>query len=62
MKKRYVINLGPKLDSDLGRIAKELAVSKAEVLRRALTLFSHAVDADTVKLITKNGEQTVLLK
>ena len=60
--RRYNVSLGPKLDRDLERIADELEITKAEALRRALTLFTHAVDADAVKLVTKDGDQIVIVK
>jgi hypothetical protein len=62
MDRRYSLTLPPKLDEELDRISGELQVSKSEVMRRALTLFKHAVDADTVK-VTKGGlEREVLIK
>lgn len=59
---RYNVALGPKLEAELDRVADELHVSKAEVLRRALNLFTYAVDADEVRLITKGSERSVLVK
>lgn len=60
---RYNIVLGVRLDRDLGALAKRLDVTKSEVLRRALVLFKHAVEAKKVTLIAPNGtKQAVLLK
>ena len=61
--RRYNVTLSPKLDDTLAALAHELSTSKAEVMRKALMLLEHAVDAKEVKLVSKNGtSQTVLLK
>ena len=59
---RYIVTLPPPVNEALERAADQLHVSKAEAIRRALTLFAHAVESDKVEL-TKHGErQTVLIK
>lgn len=59
---RYNVTLPPPVNEALERVAEQLHVSKAEAIRRALTLFAHAVESDKVEL-TKSGErQTVLIK
>jgi predicted transcriptional regulator len=60
--RRYNVTLGPKLDQELDQVAEDLDITKAEVMRRALTLFKHAVKADEVKLVTAGLEQNVLVK
>lgn len=62
MDRRYNVTLGPKLDAELDEVAEELDITKAEVMRRALTLYKHAVKADQVKLVTDGSEQSVLVK
>lgn len=59
---RYNVTLSPKLDADLQKLAAELGTSKAEVVRKALVLLKHAVEADEVKLVTHGEEQRVLVK
>jgi len=61
-KHRYNMGLGIKLDDDLNKISEYLGISKAEVMRRALSLFIHAVSADEVKLITGGRIQDILVK
>jgi hypothetical protein len=61
--RRYNLTLGSNLDKDLDEVATKLQVSKAEVMRRALLLFKHAVEAKSVKLTAEDGsEQAVLIK
>ncbi len=60
---RYNVNLPEQLDRDLRETAVALGATKAEVLRRALMLFKHAVGAERIELTQKDGErQTVLVK
>lgn len=59
---RYNVSLGPKLDAELEQVAAELDLSKAEVMRRALNLYVHAVKSKEVKLVTDQGERSVLIK
>jgi hypothetical protein len=58
--KRYNITLASKMDRDLEDIAEDLGTTKAEVFRRALVLFKHAVKADEVKLV-KGAEETKVI-
>jgi predicted DNA-binding protein len=62
MNRRYNLSLPSQLDRDLEAVSENLGATKAEVLRRALLLFKHAVDADEVKLIKGTEETKVLLK
>ena len=63
---RYSVTLPPPVEEDLEVISQELHTSKAEVLRRSLMLFKHAIRADRVELYKGEGEdeisQQVLLK
>jgi predicted DNA-binding protein len=59
---RYNVTLPPNLDADLTRLAKELETSKADIIRKAIILLKHAVDADEVKFISNGCEQRVLVK
>ena len=60
---RYSLILPPPMDGDLEALTEELGTTKAEVIRRAMLLFKHAIKADKVELHTKTGDkQEVLLK
>lgn len=59
---RYNVTLGSKLEAELESVAGELELSKAEVMRRALNLYTHAVKAKEVKLVTETGERSVIVK
>jgi hypothetical protein len=60
---RYNLTLSEEANQDLEGTAALLGTSKADALRRAVTLLKHAVQADKVELTTKGGEkQSVLLK
>lgn len=59
---RYTLTLPPLLEKDLEEVTRTLGVSKSEAIRRALALFKHAVQADTVELTTKTGKKSVLIK
>jgi hypothetical protein len=59
---RYNVVLPPRLNLDLEDVSADLGITKAEVLRRALMFFKHAVAADEVKLINGTEETKVLLK
>lgn len=51
------------MEKDLEDLTEELDTTKAEILRRSLTLFKHAIKAEKVELLTKTGEkQEVLLR
>jgi Arc/MetJ-type ribon-helix-helix transcriptional regulator len=61
--KRYTVELGPKLDQELAELAEELGISRSEVIRRALVLFKHAVNAEEVILQAEDAtQQRVRLK
>ena len=60
---RYSVILPRPLEKDLEDLTEELDTTKAEILRRSLTLFKHAIKAEKVELLTKTGEkQEVLLR
>ena len=64
---RYNVVLPPPVEEELEDLTKALNTTKADVLRRSITLLKHAVEADRVALYTKRedgGENTleVLLK
>ena len=51
------------MEEDLEALTEELDTTKAEVIRRSLMLFKHAIKAEKVELHTKTGgTQEVLLK
>lgn len=61
--RRYNVTLGSNLDKDLEEVATKLQVTKSEAMRRALLLFKHAVDAESVTLKGEDGkEKAVLIK
>ncbi len=60
---RYSVILPRPMEKDLEDLTEELDTTKAEILRRSLTLFKHAIKADKVELLTETGEkQEVLLR
>jgi hypothetical protein len=59
---RYNLTLPVSLNRDLEVTAKELGISKAEAIRRALVLMKHAVQADEVEFTRDGKKQTVLLR
>ena len=59
---RYNVTLPPNLDADLAKLAKDLETTKADVVRKALVLLKHAVEADEVKFVKQGTEQRVLVK
>ncbi len=59
---RFNVTLPPQLGDDLQELESALGTTKAEVLRRALVLFKHAVKADKVELTKGTEKQTVLLR
>jgi predicted DNA-binding protein len=59
---RYNVTLPPQLDEDLKKLEENLGTSKAEILRRALVLYKHAVAADEVEFTRSGKKQTVLVK
>jgi hypothetical protein len=52
--------LDPTLHGDLSAVADELHISKEEAVRRALELFKHAAGAQSVELITEEGQKQVV--
>jgi hypothetical protein len=61
MKSRYNLAFTPLLDKQLGRASRKLRISKAEVLRRSLELFVRALEANEVKFVTNEGEESVVV-
>ena len=59
---RYSFTLGSKLNDVFLGMCRSLDLTREEVIRRALTLFVHAVKADEVVLVKDGHEQTVLIK
>jgi hypothetical protein len=59
---RYNLTLPNDLDADLEATAKRLGISKAEAIRRSITLIKHASQADKVELTKGEERQTVLLR
>ena len=63
---RYSVTLSPPMEEDLEELTKELHTTKAEVLRRSIMFFKHAIRADKVELHrNKDGKdisQEVLLR
>jgi hypothetical protein len=59
---RYNLTLTEPLNHDLEIAADTLGITKAEAIRRAITLMKHAVKADKVELTRGNEKQTVLVK
>lgn len=60
--KQYNVTISSGLDQDLDSISKKLNISKGETLRRALVLFKHAVDAESIKLVIDGQTEDVLIK
>ena len=56
---RYSVILTPPLEEALEELTQKLHTTKADVLRRSMLLFKHAVEADRVELVTKEGEHEV---
>jgi hypothetical protein len=50
------------MEQDLEDVASKLEIPKAEVFRRALTLYKHAINADKVEFTRNSETQTVLVK
>ena len=59
---RYNLTLPKDLDTDLEATAARLGITKAEAIRRSITLIKHASQADKVELTRGAERQTVLLK
>lgn len=60
---KYSVVLDPNLNADLSDVASQLKISKEEAVRRALELFKHAANAQSVQLITPDGQtQAVKVK
>lgn len=45
-KKRFEVRLDPRMDADMERIADRLEVDRAEVFRRAMTLYLRAKEEE----------------
>lgn len=54
-KKRYSLMVPSKMDRELDRLSEELELSKSEILRRSVELFFHAVGANRVEIVGKDG-------
>lgn len=59
---RYILTLSESMDRVLCKLAEEFSCSKGEVLRRALVLLKHAVNAKKVKLVTRGRVQMVSVR
>jgi hypothetical protein len=59
---RYNLTLTPEMNKDLEDTARGLGVSKAEAIRRALTLMKYAVKGEKVQVIRGKEAQTILVK
>ena len=60
---KYNVVLDPSLNNDLSDVASQLKITKEEAVRRALELFKHAAMAESVQLITPDGQtQAVKVK
>ena len=60
---RYSVTLPPPVEEDLNTLIKDLHITKAEVLRRSIMLYKHAVKAKAVELQGEDGsKQAVLVK
>ena len=60
--RRYNLTLTEPLNQDLEVAAGLLGISKAEAIRRAITLMKHAVQADKIEFTRGAEKQTVLVK
>lgn len=61
-KKRYSLIVPSKMDREMDALSEELDLTKSEILRRSLELYSHAVRASRVELVREDGSrQQVLL-
>ena len=56
---RYSVMLTPPMEEALEELTQKLHTTKADVLRRSMLLFKHAVEADRVELFTKEGDKEV---
>jgi hypothetical protein len=52
--------LDPTLHGDLSTVADDLGISKEEAVRRALELFKHAALAQSVQLISADGQKQLV--
>ncbi len=59
---RLSVTFPPVLQDRIEQIKQTLDISTAETIRRALLLYGHAVESDTVTLKKDGKEQLVLLK
>lgn len=59
---RYNLVLPKPVNEALEESVRELGITRAEAVRRALLLFRHAVKADKVELTKNDEKQTVLVK
>lgn len=58
----FILTLPWSFESDIRKSAKKFGISKSEVLRRALALIHHAVDADEVELVKDHERTRVFVK
>lgn len=58
----YDVTVSENFDNDICALAKLLNISPADVIKRAVVLLKHAVNADEVKLVSNGEEKKVLLK
>lgn len=59
---RYSVTLSPPMEEDLEALTQELHTTKAEVIRRSLTLFKHAIRAGSVELHKDEDGRDVVQK
>ena len=56
---RYSVMLTPPMEKDLEELTQKLHTTKADILRRSVLLFKHALEADRVELHSKVGDEEV---
>lgn len=54
-KKRYSLLVPSKMDREMETLSEELELTKSEILRRSIELFSHAVRAPRLELVEEDG-------
>lgn len=55
---RYNVTLGSQLDQGLAATADTLKINKSEVLRRALELYNHVIEAETKTISWEDKDGT----
>lgn len=60
-KKRYSLLVPSKMDREMDALSEELELTKSEILRRSVELYSHAVRANRVELVGKDGSRRQVL-